>query len=69
MSQTTIIALPLTKLTRKDTRFEWSDLCSYGFNELETLLMLVLVLTLPNGNEDFMIFSDYSTIRLGCGLC
>ncbi|XP_038895988.1 uncharacterized protein LOC120084165 [Benincasa hispida] len=41
------IALPLTNLTRKGVRFEWSSKCEHSFQELKQRLVSALVLTLP----------------------
>ncbi|BBH03785.1 transposable element gene [Prunus dulcis] len=54
------IAAPLTRLTRKGIKFEWSDECEKSFNELKTRLTTAPVLTLPDDNGSFVIYSDAS---------
>lgn len=43
------IVAPLTKLTRKDTKFEWSDACENSFEKLKACLTTAPVLSLPQG--------------------
>ena len=62
------IALPLTRLTRKETRFEWSFECEESFQELKTRLSTAPILTLPQPEKGFTIFSDASKKGLGCVL-
>lgn len=58
----------MTKLTRKDVRFTWSEECENSFQELKTRLVTAPVLTIPKGNEDLVIYSDASHQGLGCVL-
>ena len=39
------IVVPLTQLTRKDVKFEWTDDCEHSFQELKTKLTTVPILT------------------------
>ena len=41
------IAAPLTKLTRKDENFEWSDQCEQSFQQLKKRLTEAPILVLP----------------------
>ncbi|RVW21348.1 Transposon Ty3-G Gag-Pol polyprotein [Vitis vinifera] len=41
------IALPLTSLTQKGVKFEWSDDCERSFQELKNKLMTAPILTIP----------------------
>lgn len=43
------IASPLTELTRKEIKYEWSQKCERRFQELKTRLTTVPILTLPKG--------------------
>ncbi|XP_020529942.1 uncharacterized protein LOC110008218 [Amborella trichopoda] len=49
------IALPLTRITQKEVKFVWSDNCKRSFQELKKRMTTALVLTLPEGNEDFVV--------------
>ncbi|WMV58414.1 hypothetical protein MTR67_051799 [Solanum verrucosum] len=60
------IASPLTKLTHKKVKFQWSDECEKSFSELKTRLTTTLVLTLPKGSNDYVIYCDASRVGLGC---
>ncbi|KAJ9545298.1 hypothetical protein OSB04_025005 [Centaurea solstitialis] len=44
------IATPLTELTRKDVKFEWTSTCEYAFNNLKGKLTSAPILTLPNAD-------------------
>jgi hypothetical protein len=63
-----IIASPLTKLTRKEVKFIWSKEYEESFQELKKRLTSALVLAIPLGIEVFMVYSDASKKGLGCVL-
>ena len=56
------IARPLHCLTRKGVKFEWTDRCEGSFQTLKEKL------TLPEGNEGYVVYSDASHQGLGCML-
>ena len=60
------IASPLTKLTQKKVKFQWSDDGEKSFIELKTRLTTTLVLTLPEGSDGYVIYCDASRVGLGC---
>ena len=60
------IAAPLTKLTRKDAKYDWVDACQRSFEELKGRLTSAAVLSMPNGRYDFVVYSDASGQGLGC---
>ncbi|XP_073049492.1 uncharacterized protein [Primulina eburnea] len=62
------IALPLTSLTRKSVKFEWTIACQQAFQELKDKLTSAPVLVLPCGTEDFVVYSDASKLGLGAVL-
>ncbi|KAH0655152.1 hypothetical protein KY285_030034 [Solanum tuberosum] len=62
------IASPLTKLTQKKVKFQWSDDCEKSFAELKTRLTTTPVLTLPEGSDGYVIYCDASRVGLGCVL-
>ena len=62
------IAIPLTSLTRKIEKFEWTDKCEESFQELKKRLVTAPVLALPDEKGDFVIYSDASHKGLGCVL-
>ncbi|KAL5555350.1 hypothetical protein UlMin_037586 [Ulmus minor] len=62
------ISTPLTNLTHKDMKFQWNDACERSFQELKRRLVSAPVLTIPSGEEGYMIYSDASGIGLGAVL-
>jgi hypothetical protein len=58
----------MTRLTRKEMKWEWTSECESSFQELKRRLTTALVLTLPYGMEGFVIYSDASKKGLGCVL-
>ncbi|BBG94135.1 transposable element gene [Prunus dulcis] len=62
------IAAPLTRLTRKDVAFEWTEECEQSFQELKKRLTTAPVLALPDNAGNFVIYSDASLQGLGCVL-
>ncbi|KAL8115071.1 hypothetical protein AgCh_021772 [Apium graveolens] len=62
------IAAPLTRLTRKTEKFEWTEKYENSFQELKKRLVTDPVLALPDGKGDFVIYSDASYKGLGCVL-
>ncbi|XP_073024398.1 uncharacterized protein [Primulina eburnea] len=62
------IAVPLTKLTQKNSKFTWSEDCEKSFQTLKEKLASTPVLILPAENKDFTIYSDASKDGLGCVL-
>ncbi|XP_068305042.1 uncharacterized protein [Pyrus communis] len=54
-----VIALPLTKLTRKGVKFEWDDKCEQSFQQLKYCLTHAPVLALPNDSGDFELWRHY----------
>uniref|UniRef100_A0A2N9IMJ0 RNA-directed DNA polymerase n=1 Tax=Fagus sylvatica TaxID=28930 RepID=A0A2N9IMJ0_FAGSY len=62
------IATPLTHLTRKGVKFEWSNACEESFQELKQRLVTAPVLTIPSSNGGFVIYCDASGVGLGCVL-
>ncbi|KAL6315073.1 hypothetical protein AAG906_030926 [Vitis piasezkii] len=62
------IALPLTRLTQKGVKFEWSNDCECSFQELKNRLVTTPILTIPIGSGGFVVYSDASRQGLGCVL-
>jgi hypothetical protein len=62
------LAAPLTKLTKKNEAFIWSDDCERSFQELKHRMVSAPVLTLPSGTGGFVIYSNASYKGLGCVL-
>jgi hypothetical protein len=62
------IATPLTRLTWKNAKFEWTNECERSFQELKQWLVSASVLTIPSSSSGFVIYSDASHKGLGCVL-
>ena len=63
-----VLAAPLTKLTRKGVPYVWSPQCELSFQELKNRLVSAPVLTLPVSNKGYVVYSDASHVGLGCVL-
>ncbi|KAL4324669.1 hypothetical protein GQ457_11G026830 [Hibiscus cannabinus] len=62
------IALPLTKILRKDQPFEWSEDRQRSFDQLKQALTHAPVLVQPEPGKEFTVYSDASHSGLGCVL-
>ncbi|XP_070018277.1 uncharacterized protein [Nicotiana sylvestris] len=62
------ISAPLTKLTHKRAKFQWTEACEQSFQELKKRLTTTPVLTLSDGTEGYVVYYDASRIGLGCVL-
>ena len=58
------IAAPLTRLTQRNVRFNWTDRCKEHFLLLKELLTSAPVSTLPSGNEGYTVYCDASRVGL-----
>ena len=54
------IARPLTKLTQKDTIFDWTSNCGKAFYDLKHELISAPVLSFPIFKEQFTLTTDVS---------
>ena len=63
-----LIVAPLTWLTKKGVKYEWSDDCEQNFQELKSRLTMASVLVLPTPKSEYVVFSDASRKGLGCVL-
>ncbi|XP_070040803.1 uncharacterized protein [Nicotiana tomentosiformis] len=62
------LSVPLTKLTHKGAKFQWTDACERSFQALKDKLTSASVLTLPEGTDGYAISYDAWGIGLGCVL-
>ena len=62
------ISSPLTKLTQKKEKFQWSLDCEKSFQEFKDRFTKAPVLTLPEGTNGFVVYCDASRVGLGCVL-
>ena len=54
------IASPLSTLTQKSKKFEWSEECEKSFQLLKDKLTSAPLLTLPEGTKDFVVYCEAS---------
>ncbi|GJU19046.1 putative reverse transcriptase domain-containing protein [Tanacetum coccineum] len=54
------IAKPMTKLTQKKVKFDWSDKEKTAFQLIKQKLCSAPILALPKGSEDFIAYCDVS---------
>ncbi|XP_074266049.1 putative mitochondrial protein AtMg00860 [Silene latifolia] len=59
------IAKSLTTLMRKENRFKWDEICEKAFITLKERLTRAPILTLPEGSENFEVYTDTSKNGLG----
>jgi hypothetical protein len=62
------IARPMTELLKKEKKFNWTESCEKSFQELKRRLTTTPVLTLPDIQQDFVVYCDASRQGLGCVL-
>ncbi|KAI3762549.1 hypothetical protein L1987_52980 [Smallanthus sonchifolius] len=62
------IALPLTTLTQKEKKYDWSDKQESAFQLLKQKLCSAPILSLPEGIDNFVVYCDASHQGLGCVL-
>ncbi len=55
----------MTKLTHKNEQFVWTDDCEKSFQTLKDRLTSTPILTLPEGLDGFVVFTDASHLGLG----
>ncbi|GJW34217.1 putative reverse transcriptase domain-containing protein [Tanacetum coccineum] len=58
----------LSKLTQKNTKFDWSEKVEVVFQMLKQKLCSAPILLLPEGSEDFVVYCDVSRKGLGAVL-
>ncbi|GKA14107.1 putative reverse transcriptase domain-containing protein, partial [Tanacetum coccineum] len=59
------IAKPMTKLTQKNEKFDWSEKAEVSFQLLKQKLCSAPILALPEGSENFVVYCDASRKGLG----
>src|SRR5262249_52882837 len=62
------LAAPLTRLTWKNVRFQWTEDCEQSFQRLKECLASAPVLALPSDTGGYIVYCDASRVGLGCVL-
>ena len=60
------IAAPMTRLTRKEVKFEWDDRCEEAFQELKRRLTSTPIWIVPDRRQGYIVCYDASRAGLGC---
>src|SRR5215813_1885 len=60
-----MIAKPLSSLLKKNTHFRWDEKCQIAFDTLKEALLNDPILTFPNYEKDYYIFSDACSTGIG----
>ncbi|GBG90121.1 hypothetical protein CBR_g50214 [Chara braunii] len=63
-----VVAAPLTNLTRLDTPWEWTEECEAAFRHLKHALTHYEVLKLPDPDKPFIVTTDASQYGIGAVL-
>ena len=58
----------MTRLTRKEVKFDWDDRCEESFQELKRRLTLAPILIVPDRGQGYTVYCDASSTGLGCVL-
>ena len=62
------IAKPIIKLTKKFAKFDWNKCCQTAFDLLKKLLTTAPVLTYPDPNKPYILYTDASDECIGACL-
>ena len=62
------LAAPITRLTRKEVKFDWDDRCEEAFQELKRRLTSAPILIVPDKGQGYTVYCDASSAGLGCVL-
>ena len=58
----------MTKLTRKEVKFEWDDLCKWAFQELKRRLTSAPIMIVSERGHMYTVYYDAFNDELGCVL-
>ena len=62
------LVAPMTRLTRKEVKFDWDDQCEETFQELKRRLTTAPILIVPDRGHGYIVYYDSSGAGLGCVL-
>ena len=62
------LAAPMTRLTRKEAKFDWDDRCEEAFLKLKRRLTSAPILIVPDKLQGYIVYCDASRAELGCVL-
>ena len=59
------IIMPMEKLLRKDTKFQWNEDCQHDLDTMKYKMVVAPILAFPDWEKTFHVHVDASTIALG----
>ena len=62
------LSVPMKRLTQKEVKFEWNDLCERAFQELKRRLTSTPILIVLERGRRYTMYCDASKDELGCVL-
>ena len=62
------LVAPMTRLTRKEVKFDWDDRCEEAFQQLKRILTTAPILIVPDRGQGYTVYCDASSAGLGCVL-
>ena len=62
------LVAPITRLNRKEVKFEWNDLCEKAFQELKRRLTTTPILIVLEMGQRYTMYCDALKDGLGCVL-
>ena len=62
------LGAPMTRLTRKEVKFDWDDRCEEAFQELKRRLPTAPILIVLDRGQGYTVYCDASSAGLGCVL-
>ena len=60
------LTAPMTRLTQKEVKFEYNDLCERAFHELKRRLTSAPILIVPERGQRYTVYCNASKDGLGC---
>ena len=58
----------MTRLTQKEAKFEWNDLCKKAFQELKMRLTSAPIMIVPDRGQGYTMYCEASKDELECVL-
>ena len=58
------LAAPMTRLTRKEVKYDWDDQCEEAFQELKRRLTSAPILIVPDRGQGYTMYCDASRAGL-----
>ena len=63
------ISEPIVALTKKHARFKWTEQCQEAFDLMKESLTVIPLLSYPDPNKRFILYTDASDTCVGAVLC